>query len=68
MQASAVHGRLSSQLYVVPPHTPAVQTSLLVHKLPSLHAAPLVFAVHPVALVAAVHCWHWLLGLTAPFT
>jgi hypothetical protein len=40
MQLSVVHTLPSSQLRVVPPQTPAVQTSLTVQKLLSLHSVP----------------------------
>ena len=66
LQASVVHASLSSQLYVVPPHAPAVQTSLLVHKLPSLHAVPVAAGLQALVLVPGVHCWHGFAGLAAP--
>ena len=43
---------LAAQVYAVPPHCPAVHTSLFVHALPSLHAVPFVALLHAVALVA----------------
>ena len=41
VQLSAVHEFPSSQLSGVPAQTPAVQTSAVVHREPSLHVVPL---------------------------
>ncbi len=47
-QASIVHGSLSLQLGGGPPtHTPLLQWSLVVHALPSLHAAVLLVCTQP---------------------
>ena len=66
LQKSAVQASPSSQLYAVPAQTLALQTSLLVHALPSLHAVPVDFAVQLVALVLGAQVWHWFAGLVVP--
>jgi hypothetical protein len=66
-QVSVVQAKLSSQLYVVPLHTPAaVHASLLVHALPSSHAVPVANEVQALVLVPGVHCWHGFAGFVAP--
>ena len=66
LQESAVQASPSSQLYAAPAQTPAVQTSLLVQALPSLHVVLLDFAVQLVWLVVGVQVWHWFAGSVAP--
>jgi hypothetical protein len=49
LQESAVQARLSLHKYAAPPHALApLQTSPLVQALPSLHAVPADFGLHPV--------------------
>jgi hypothetical protein len=51
---------------VVPPHTPPVQTSPVVHALPSLHTVPFAaagFVQDPVAGLHVPATWHWSLAM-----
>jgi hypothetical protein len=61
LHASAVHTLLSSVVFGVPPQTPAVQTSPVVHMLASLHVVPLAaFGVehNPVPGAHVPTVWH----------
>jgi hypothetical protein len=66
LQESAVHPSPSSQLFGVPAQSPAVQMSLLVQALPSLHAVPVDFAVQLVGLALAAQVSHWFAGFVVP--
>jgi hypothetical protein len=62
-----VHTLLSLQLSEpAPTQLPFEQESLVVQTLPSSQALPLLFELHPVVLLAGVHCWHWFEGFVAP--
>jgi len=55
------HESLAVQTFAVPPQVPLVQTSLVVHRLPSLHVVPSVaagFEHMPVAGLQAPATWH----------
>jgi hypothetical protein len=55
LQVSVVHARPSSQLYVVPLHTPLRQMSLTVHAFASLHEVPSLFVGFEQTPVAGSH-------------
>src|SRR5438132_918294 len=54
------HWSGAAQVYAVPPHTPAVHTSVLVQALPSLHALPsaLVAKLHVPSPLHVPAWWH----------
>ena len=55
------HESLAVHTFAVPPQVPLVQTSLVVHRLPSLHVVPSVaagFEHMPVAGLQAPATWH----------
>jgi hypothetical protein len=61
------HGSSAEQTTGFPPrHAPAWQTSVLVQRFPSLHAAPLRSTVHDLVLTAGTQAWHELAGFVAP--
>jgi hypothetical protein len=66
LHESAVQPSPSSQLYAVPAQTLAVQMSLLVQALPSLHTVPVDLEDQLVALTLGAQVWHWLPVLVAP--
>lgn len=60
------HWSLAVQVTAVPPHTPAVHASLVVHPLPSLHAVPFEavgFEQEPVDELHVPATWHWSLAV-----
>jgi hypothetical protein len=65
LQASAVQPSPSSHAYAVPPHAPAVQTSVFVQRFPSLHGVPFGLAGFEHRPLAGLHTpvkWHWSSG------
>jgi hypothetical protein len=60
------HWSLAEQETAVPPHTPPVQTSVVVHLLPSLHVVPLAAAgLEHTPFVQVPATWHWSLAAHA---
>jgi hypothetical protein len=53
-------------VYAVPPHTPLLHTSLLVHAFPSLHAVPLLTLLNAVVDTEGWQLWHAFAGFTVP--
>jgi hypothetical protein len=60
------HWSVAGQVTAPLTQMPAWHVSFAVHAFPSSQLVPSALKLHAVVLVAGVHCWHALLGFTAP--